>query len=224
MRLAWIFLNFLDWRVANCFVYRFQCSCPTSHFLLQNSFKLLLDDRQKNPTSSIFESAAPRFCYLALALTSSLVDLVDCPEDSVLLIPLAVSSPQDSPPLEGQRHRQAEGCSLLCGKTLVYVLALVSCQHSLQKKGSKVNLGMVTLIELCQAAILLVKLAALCTRVRLYEIWRILFADSLALPLVVFVNYYKFWLVSKLGEEFNPSSHYVACENKFAFTYVIHHP
>ena len=90
--------------------------------------------------------------------------------------------------------------------------------------GSKVNLGMVTLIELCQAAILLVKLAALCTRVRLYEIWRILFADSLALPLVVFVNYYKFWLVSKLGEEFNPSSHYIACENKFAFTYVIHHP
>ena len=47
-----------------------------------------------------------------------------------------------------------------------------------------------TLIKLCLAVILSVKLVVRRSRVRLYEVWGVFLADTLTLPLIVFVDNY----------------------------------
>ena len=50
-------------------------------------------------------------------------------------------------------------------------------------------------------------LTVLCSRVWLYVVRRVLFADSLALPLKVFVDHHQLGLVSKVGEELYSLGH-----------------
>ena len=58
------------------------------------------------------------------------------------------------------------------------------------RKELNVMTSIFTLIKLCLAVILCVKLVVRCSRVRLYEVWRVFLADTLTLPLIVFVDNY----------------------------------
>ena len=58
------------------------------------------------------------------------------------------------------------------------------------RKELNVMTSIFTLIKLCLAVILCVKLVVRRSRVRLYEVWGVFLADTLTLPLIVFVDNY----------------------------------
>ena len=72
---------------------------------------------------------------------------------------------------------------------------------------ASVVLGLMLLQSHAILLLRLLALAVLCSRVWLYVVRRVLFADSLALPLKVFVDHHQLGLVSKVGEELDSLGH-----------------